>query len=72
MILIRYQIRTRSNEIGMERKHVPTLPLYYVFLSCAKSKGKVKVKCTFVQALRLGTVRMAHRGSRGIALLYRH
>ena len=28
----------------------------------------VKVKCTLVQALRLCTVRMAHRGSRGIAL----
>jgi hypothetical protein len=32
---------------------------------------KVKVKCTLVQALRLCTVRTAHRGSRGIALLYR-
>jgi hypothetical protein len=30
-------------------------------------KGKV-VKCTLVQALRLCTGRMAHRGSRGIAL----
>jgi hypothetical protein len=33
---------------------------------------KVKVKCTLVQALRLCTGRTAHRGSRGIALLYRH
>ena len=31
---------------------------------------KVKVKCTLVQALRLCTGRMAHRGSRGIALLF--
>ena len=31
---------------------------------------KVKVKCTFVQALRLCTGRTAHRGSRGIALLF--
>ena len=31
--------------------------------------GKVKVKCTLVQALRLCTGRTAHRGSRGIALL---
>ena len=30
--------------------------------------GKVKVKCTLVQALRLCTGRTAHRGSRGIAL----
>jgi len=31
---------------------------------------KVKVKCTLVQALRLCTGLMAHRGSRGIALLF--
>jgi hypothetical protein len=30
---------------------------------------KVKVKCTLVQALRLCRGRMAHRGSRGIAIL---
>ena len=34
--------------------------------------GEVKVKCTLVQALRLCTGRPAYRGSRGIALLYRH
>ena len=33
---------------------------------------KVKIKCTLVQALRLCTGRTAHRGSRGIAVLYRH
>jgi len=31
---------------------------------------KGKVKCTLVQALRLCTGRTAHRGSRGIALLF--
>jgi len=31
---------------------------------------KDKVKCTFVQALRLCTGRTDHRGSRGIALLF--
>jgi hypothetical protein len=31
---------------------------------------KVKVKCTLVQALRLCTGCTAHRGSRGIALLF--
>jgi len=31
---------------------------------------KVKVQCTLVQALRLCTGRTAHRGSRGIALLF--
>ena len=33
-------------------------------------RGKKKVKCTLVQALRLCTGRMAHRRSRGIALLF--
>ena len=31
---------------------------------------KVKVKCTLVQALRLCTGHTAHRGSRGIAILF--
>ena len=31
---------------------------------------EVKVNCTLVQALRLCTGRTAHRGSRGIALLF--
>ena len=33
-------------------------------------RSKVKVKCTLVQALRLFTGPTAHRGGRGIALLY--
>jgi len=36
----------------------------------SEPKIKVKVKCTLVQALRLCTGRTAHRGSRGIALLF--
>jgi len=32
--------------------------------------GKVNVKCTLLQALRLCTGRTAHRGSRGIVLLF--
>jgi len=35
-------------------------------------KVKLKVKYTLVQALRLRTGRIDHRGSRGIAVLYRH
>jgi hypothetical protein len=31
-----------------------------------------KIKVTLVQALRLCTGRTVHRGSRGIAVLYRH
>ena len=34
------------------------------------SQKKVKVKVTLVQVLRLCTGRTAHRGSRGIALLF--
>ena len=33
---------------------------------------KKRAKCTLVQALRRYTARTAHRGSRGIAVLYRH
>ena len=33
---------------------------------------KKKIKCTLVHVLRLCTGRTANRGSRGIALLYRH
>ena len=35
-----------------------------------RKKRKGKVKCPLVQALRLCTGRTAHRGSRGIALLF--
>ena len=35
-----------------------------------QSCGKKKVKCTLIQALRLCTGRMAHTGSRGIAILF--
>ena len=38
------------------------------FIKPMNIKGKVKVKVTLVQALRLCTGRTAHRGSRGIAL----
>ena len=37
---------------------------------CHHHPRKKKVKCTLVQALRLCTGRTAHRGSRGIALLF--
>jgi len=38
--------------------------------SLNKRLYKIKVKCTLVQALRLCTGRTAHRGSRGIPLLF--
>ena len=39
-------------------------------LSAKLASKKVKVKVTLVQALRLCTGRTAHRGSKGIALLF--
>ena len=45
-----------------------TFKLYLLLFQL--SQGKVKVKCTLVQALRLCTGRTAHRASRGIALLF--
>jgi hypothetical protein len=36
----------------------------------ANVENMVKVKVTLVQALRLSTGRTAHRGSRGIALIF--
>ena len=38
--------------------------------TCLRNLVTKKVKCTLVQALRLCTGRTAHRGSRGIALLF--
>jgi hypothetical protein len=53
--------------------------LYYTVLYCTVLYYTVwyytvlwKVKCTLVQALGHCTDRTAHRGGRGIALLYRH
>jgi len=36
----------------------------------SQAEEKIKVKCTLVQALRLCAGRTAHRGSRGIAILF--
>ena len=52
-------------------KEITNLFFYLVCaITCKKKKIKVKVKVTLVQALRLCTGRTAHRGSRGIALLF--
>jgi hypothetical protein len=40
--------------------------IFYLYLVLIK----VKIKCTLVRALRLCTCHTAHRGSRGIALLF--
>jgi hypothetical protein len=42
----------------------------YIFHKTVLNTGKVKVKCTLVQAVRLCTGRTTHRGSRGIVLLF--
>jgi len=41
-----------------------------LFWLISQVEVNVKVKCTLVQALTLCTGRAAHRGSRGIALLF--
>jgi len=48
------------------------MPLKFVARSILSLlvRGKKKVKCTLVQIVRLCTGRMAHRGSRGIAVLF--
>jgi len=51
-------------------KHINTLCGQKVEVLYVKPPGTYKVKCTLVQALRLCTGRTAHRGSRGIALLF--
>jgi len=50
----------------------PSYSFYSITDSCQELQvhGVKKVKCTLVQALRLCTGRTAHRGSRGIALLF--
>ena len=50
--------------------HVSVITTTRVVRTFYLSYGKVKVKCTLVQALRLCTGRTAHRWSRGIALLF--
>ena len=45
-------------------------PHHVVTCGLSGTTVKKKVKCTLVQALRLCTGRTAHRGSRGIALLF--
>ena len=50
------------------RLHIPEDP---TSSSHRLENPEVKVKCTLVQELRLCTGRAAHRGSRGIALLFR-
>jgi hypothetical protein len=76
----RIAILTFRKPNGLTRKRKVTLTLdsdtghcrYVSWLLVNKIEVKVKVKVTLVQALRLCTGRTAHRGSRGIALLYRH
>ena len=44
--------------------------MLHVLILKESSSGKEKVKCTLVQALRLCTGCMAHKRSRGIALVF--
>jgi hypothetical protein len=59
-------------KLGSHWTDLTTFDIFGVFFESLSKVFQVKVKCTLVQALRLCTGRTAYRGSRGIALLYRH
>ena len=73
-----YAVVTKSGNLNFLEPSAPVqtcngtaLPLPYSLLGLfLNSLIKKKIKCTLVQALRLCTGRTAHRGSRGIALLF--
>jgi len=48
----------------------PARPRIEILTALFRNLDKGKVQCTLVQALRLCTGRTAHRGSRGITLLF--
>ena len=54
----------------LEGSGSPVLYIGRTVLKGSNTALSIKVKCTLVQALRLCTGRTAHRGSRGIALLF--
>jgi len=60
----------RENRLSDTMFYIRTYMNLYPYFPYFLTKVKGKVKCTLVQALRLYTGRTAHRGSRGIALLF--
>jgi hypothetical protein len=62
---------TLSKQLSILLKH-PNKNISIILLATniALFPDKKKLKCTLVQVLRLCTSRTAHRGSRGIALLF--
>ena len=62
-------VSPRSRGIANIRKFRRKLRICCKYSRRAEERLK-KMKCTLVQALRLCTGRTAHRGSRGIALLF--
>jgi len=57
-------------QLGSHWTDLATFDMFGVFFENLSKVFQVKVKVTLVQALRLCTGRMTHRGSRGIALLF--
>ena len=73
--MVGYSVLPRTDVTSVPRIAVQVVSTQYkvidTILTCIKEvMVKVKVKCPLVQALRLCTGRTAHRGSRGIALLF--
>ena len=67
------QVRKISPPPGFDPRTVPPVPSRYTDYATRLIFTSVKkVKCILVHALRLYTGRTAHRGSRGIALLFLH
>ena len=62
-----YNFTWHKDTFGIIRRGCRRQLSWSVLNNCSEVK---KVKCTLVQALRLCTGRAAHRGSRGIALLF--
>jgi len=48
----------------------PSCHFFLIVITLCNLLYKVKVKCTLVHVLRICTGRTAHKGSRGIALLF--
>ena len=71
MLKVCITIKVGSGVFWTVNERMPPSVLCVCFCPYMRMKFyKVKVKVTSVQALRLCTVRTAHRGSRGIALSF--
>jgi len=65
--------QTYMTEVIVPFRNFANAPKTARIFLLGRLEGQTRIKnCTVVQVLSLCTGRTAHRGSRGIALLYRH